>query len=145
MTMIKEFAEAWGENEARLTASLRAKLDKMEYSYLHLVQLVFDKVINPYMEKINKYRFDKHTFNTDEDEITEIDNGEYDGTLIFAIHENGHAPNREEYVFTAVDYGSCSVCDTLMGIEAESDDEEKIRGLKMLCLHLLQNCVRPFK
>ena len=142
--MIEEFAEAWGENEARLTEYLKANIDKMEYSYLRLVQIVFDEVINPYLEKINKYRFDKHTFSTDKDEITEIDNGEYQGTLIFAIHENGYQ-SEERYVFTAVDYGSCSGCDTLMEIESRSDEEDKIRGLKTLCLHLLQQCVRPFK
>lgn len=46
--------------------------------------------------------------------IHEIDDGDYQGTLLYIIAAIGYQPN--DYWFVKVYYGSCSVCDTLQGI-----------------------------
>ena len=48
--------------------------------------------------------------------ITEIDDGDYQGTLIFLIPFKCYQPAEEDYIVTTVYYGSCGGCDTLLGI-----------------------------
>ena len=64
----------------------------------------------------------------------------------------------DEYLITFVDYGSCSGCDTLLGIQmcipdriyCESDDEftslkrRTIEDFMTLCLHLVQHMKKPY-
>lgn len=75
--------------------------------------------------------------------ILEIDDGDYQGTEIFILHKNVYQPYIEDYVYTSTYYGSCSGCDTLMGI-SEYDDglpsESQVKDYMDLCLHLLQKC-----
>ena len=68
--------------------------------------------------------------------ITEIDHGEYQGTLVYVIGATGYQP--DEYVVTKVHYGSCSGCDTLKSICEENDPEVQLDDLLVLCLHLIQ-------
>lgn len=71
--------------------------------------------------------------------IHEIDDGEYQGTLLFVIPADGYHPY--DYWCVKVGYGSCSGCDTLMAIlEGDYGDtiDEKVDSLFTLALHIVQ-------
>lgn len=138
--MIKDFVDAWDCNKDRLEEYF--KTHKMsEYDrYEKLVKILFDEVINPYLSDKGKDIYDT-------EEITVIDNGEYQGTQLFALHIETYQPASYEYVLTYQEYGSCSGCDLLQGIQVYDSslpDEEQVKEHMTLCLHLLQRCQMPF-
>ena len=71
-----------------------------------------------------------------------IDDGDYQGTQIFITPLNTYQPSVEQYVYTNTYYGSCSGCDTLLGIidffSSKEIGESEIKDLMQLALHLLQ-------
>ena len=131
--MIKEFVEAWDKRKDNLREYIATHWQTEYYEYKDLVKLLFDIVINPGI----------HPFATEE--ITEIDHGDYQGTLIYLLHEEGYQPGVEEYVYTSVGYGSCSGCDTLQWIRERGEgipNDKQTEDYMTLFLHLLQNCKR---
>ena len=71
--------------------------------------------------------------------IHQIDDGDFQGTLVFVIAAGGYQP--WEYWYVKVGYGSCSGCDTLEGIRDYSDElptKEKIDAYVTLALHIVQ-------
>ncbi len=79
--------------------------------------------------------------------IHEIDDGDYQGTLLYLIAATGYQP--DEYWFVRVSYGSCSGCDTLQAISgsvATYDDagdklsptDEQLDQYMQLALHIVQ-------
>lgn len=77
--------------------------------------------------------------NLDPERITEIDHGDYQGTLVYIIGEKGYQPS--QYWYIKVAYGSCSACDTLQGISDYSSDpptKKQIKEYLQLALHLVQ-------
>ena len=71
--------------------------------------------------------------------IHQIDDGDYQGTLVFVIAAGGYQP--WEYWYVKVGYGSCSGCDTLEGIRDYSDDpvtKEQVDAYMTLALHIVQ-------
>ena len=80
----------------------------------------------------------KHVLENEYENITEIDNGDYQGTIIFLFHEKTYQPNEDEYIVTTVSYGSCSYCDALQAAQY-SDNEHFVADIMMLALHLVQN------
>ena len=77
---------------------LKDKLDKHPNSYLDLVTL--------FVEVVCSKRLDPKR-------IHEIDDGDYQGCLVYVIAEKGYQPS--SYWYLKVEYGSCSHCDTLQG------------------------------
>ena len=139
--MIKEFVKAWDKNKGNLEEYFRTH-EQGDYSeYRVLVKLLFDIVINPEIEAESIWSYNKKF---DTSRIVEIDDGEYQGTLIFLLHRNMYNPSLEHYVYTSVKYGSCSACDILLGINDYCLDEypceEQINDYMQLSLHLLQQC-----
>lgn len=76
----------------------------------------------------------------DPERIHQIDDGDYQGTLVFVIAAKGYQPS--EYWSVMVSYGSCSGCDTLEGINDSCDDEppteEQVEQYMTLAVHILQ-------
>lgn len=75
----------------------------------------------------------------DVDRIHQIDDGNYQGTLVYLIGEAGYQPCK--YWLVKVDYGSCSGCDTLESIRKYSDDaptDEQVKDYVTLALHIVQ-------
>lgn len=75
----------------------------------------------------------------DPERIHQIDDGDYQGTLVFVIAATGYQPS--DYWYVKVSYGSCSGCDTLEAIRDYSDDkpnEEQVRDYMTLALHVVQ-------
>ena len=80
--------------------------------------------------------------------IHAINDGDYQGTLVFVIGASGYQPST--YWVTKVSYGSCSGCDTFQSIQqgAEYDYElgeyarptpEQAKDYQTLALHIVQN------
>lgn len=75
----------------------------------------------------------------DPQRIHQIDDGDYQGTLIYVIAAQGYQPY--EYWYTNVSYGSCSGCDTLESIRDYCDEKptpQQVVEYMTLALHIVQ-------
>ena len=75
----------------------------------------------------------------DPNRIHAIDDGDYQGTLLYVIGAKGYQPS--DYWCVAVDYGSCSGCDTLEGIRGYRDEAprpDQVKDYMTLALHIVQ-------
>lgn len=73
------------------------------------------------------------------DFITEINNGDYQGTLVYVVGENTYQP--DTYWYCRISYGSCSGCDLLQSIAGYSSNpptKEQIKDYMTLALHIVQ-------
>lgn len=109
-------------------------VDSHPHSYEDIVDAIV-RAINP----------DGDYDGPDPSRIHTIDDGDYQGTIVFVIGAGGYQPHR--YWATTVSYGSCGGCDTLQGIRDEgsySDDgpsESQTKDYQSLALHLVQSLV----
>lgn len=108
--MIKYCLDKWDKNRERLEAAIRADKQLNECDYKHLVKLVVDNILNGAGDEYEIYTWDSGS-------ITVIDNGDYQGTLLYLIPESTYQPSEGEYLMTYVGYGSCSGCDALQSIQ----------------------------
>ena len=106
----------------------------------HQDELEFTETVFNYGDLIVKILtlFNKYGEKFNIEKIREIDDGEYQGTLLYIFHIDEYQPNK--YYSTMIDYGSCSGCDTLENINGfESDlNDSQIKDYKTLCLHIVQ-------
>lgn len=75
----------------------------------------------------------------DPDRIHSIDDGDYQGTLVFIIGAKSYQP--DDYWYVKIAYGSCSGCDTLMSIynySNEAPTKSQIHDYMTLALHVCQ-------
>lgn len=124
--MIKEFVGKWFHNKNKLEEWLG---ENHPSDYLELVR----RVINILQDENSLLA------TPDPSRIHQIDDGDYQGTLMFVIGETGYQPST--YWYVKVDYGSCSGCDTLQGIRGYLDGkptEEQIKDYMTLALHIIQ-------
>lgn len=97
--------------------------------YSRIVESLFDKC---FVDEENNSLFDTS-------KMVQIDNGEYQGILIFVIPYATYQPTVSEHVYTNVYYGSCSGCDTLQNIFHNYDDLNlQVDMLMTLALHIVQ-------
>lgn len=78
-------------------------------------------------------------FNPDPERVHQVDDGEYQGTLVFVIGAKGYQPS--DYWYVKVSYGSCSGCDTLEGIKNYDDappTADQIKDYMTLSLHVVE-------
>lgn len=137
--MIKFCLEQWDKNKERLEDRLDGdrKLNSCDYEYL--VKLVVNYVLN---DEEPRYGEDY-----DSENITVIDDGHYQGTLLFVIPQKTYQPSEYEYLMTYVGYGSCSGCDTLQSIQAWNDEKptkQQLKDYMTLCKDIVTNMIRPF-
>jgi hypothetical protein len=127
--MIPEIIKKWEEKKLLLRHYFE-NTNQSEYDeYIKIVRILVEKVIN---DGECDYLIDK---------ITEVDDGDYQGTKIFLIPRDTYQPGIEDYIITHNYYGSCSGCDTLLGIsgyENGKPNEEQVNEYMTLCLHLVQ-------
>ena len=96
-------------------------------------------MIHDYMENDPAISYEN---TPDPERITEIDHGDYQGTLIYIIGATGYQP--DTYWSTSVSYGSCSGYDTLQAIKFnwEGSDEKQppdaVKKVMDLALHIIQ-------
>ena len=137
--MIKFCRDKWYENKDKLEAAIMADTNLNSCEYDYLVKLVVEYILNPSIE--NSWgQFDS-------DNITVIDNGDYQGTILFMIPRNTYQPSEYDYLLTYVNYGSCSGCDTLLSIQVWDDGlptESQVQDFMTLCKDLVCNIVKPY-
>ena len=122
--MIKEFVERWEKNKAVLRERYRKERpDNYEAIVRNVVELLHDE---------DEYG------SIDPERIHKIDDGDYQGTLVFVIAASGYQPDK--YWYVRVSYGSCSGCDALESIREWEDEisEEETNGYMTLSLHVVQ-------
>lgn len=68
--------------------------------------------------------------------IHEINDGDYQGTLVFVVGARGYQPYK--YWITKVSYGSCSGCDALQDALGYSEESRNDEALYSLALHMMQ-------
>ena len=122
--MIKEFVERWEAGKEGLRERYRKERpDNYEAIVRNVVELLHDE---------DEYN------SIDPKRIHVIDDGDYQGTLVFVIASSGYQPHK--YWYVRVYYGSCSGCDALESIREWEDEisEEETNGYMTLSLHVVQ-------
>lgn len=122
--MIQEFVDRFMANEQAIRAALATKHPS---DYADLVKLVVQSV------RGNDYGA------MDPARIHKIDDGHYQGTLVFVIAGSGYQPS--DYWYVKISYGSCSGCDTLEQIKGYSDvhpTSKPVSDYWTLALHIAQ-------
>jgi hypothetical protein len=133
--MLKIIRSQWDKHKDELRGVLsKTDLDALEYD--GLVRLVFEVVYN------NNLPYEAYYL--DLEHIHKIDDGDYQGTLLFLIPFNTYQPCEFEYLMTCVGYGSCSGCDTLQNIQCDYDGDRKIDEFMVLCKDILTNTIKPY-
>jgi hypothetical protein len=125
--MIKELVVRFSERRHEIAQKLK---EKHPDDYKELVGWVVEALRGD-----DGYDYDS----MDKDRIHEIDDGHYQGTLVYVIGGVGYQPS--QYWYVKVSYGSCSGCDTLEGIrgyEHEKPNDEQIKDYMTLALHIVQ-------
>lgn len=132
--MLAEVIRQWDDNKDALRRHIATNKDRYErINYDDLVRDVVDIVLNGGDAPV---RYDSNA-------MTVIDDGDYQGSMIFAIPEDTYQPSPDEYLFTYVYYGSCSGCDTLQAVQGERYDPMLfVDEFMTLALHLIQNMKR---
>lgn len=136
--MLKIMVEQWDKNKDILKEELKqTNLNDIEYKTL--VEMTFKYVYNKDNDEDNK---------VDINNIHQIDDGNYQGTLLYIIPFDTYQPQEGEYLMTYIGYGSCSCCDALLGIVGwggcETPNESQLKDLMMLCKDILQNTIKPY-
>ena len=139
--MIKEFVNQWDKNKKVLDEYFRTHKQEEYDEYSKIVKLLIQYVLN---EGLND-NWDEIKINPDT--LTEIDFGDYQGTLIYVFAEDTYQPSTNQTFYTSVAYGSYSGgCDTLQVIQEygleELPNEEQIEGYMKLSLDILQSINR---
>lgn len=120
--MIQEFVDAFIPKQESLFTETHPE------EYIEIVRAVIE-AINPDGE----YEL------PDPKRIHQIDDGDYQGTLLFLIAAVGYQPS--DYWYVKVYYGSCSGCDTLQsisGYSGEPPSTQQAKDYQTLALHIVQ-------
>lgn len=129
--MLKYCVDQWEKNKENLREALKQfdfRNEQMDYKVL--MSLVITHILED--------KWDSKNF-------TIIDDGDYQGTLLFIIPEKIYQPTEGDYLMTYVWYGSCSCCDTMQNILYESESNTiKVEDLMNLALHMVQRMIHPF-
>ena len=121
--MIQEIVDRFMANKDAIRAEFA---NKFPSEYVEIVQAVVKHVTSEAYSDLDPQRI--HTIN----------DGSYQGTLVYVIGAKGYQPS--DYWYVKVGYGSCSGCDTLESIRGYSDEisESKLDDLMTLALHIVQ-------
>ena len=126
--MIDKFVKAWEKGKSDLRKQYEQEIPAGYHQIVEDVIRLIDKNTDS-------------SIHPDPERITQIDEGNYKGTKVFVIGETGYQPSQYWYVRTF--YGSCSGCDTVMGLRrkngsGEPPTEEQVEGFMRLALHCVQ-------
>ena len=136
--MLKYCLRKWDANKDNLEKQLRTDTSLNSCDYVDLVKLLVTHVLN---------QGENDGLIWDAENITVVDNGDYQGTQLFLIPLRTYQPSEHEYLMTYVGYGSCSGCDTLQAIQdwgKKTLSENQIKDFMTLCKDLLTNIIKPY-
>lgn len=138
--MLKYCYEKWNKNKDKLENALRNDTKIGHHSYSDLLKITVDHILND----DENYRI---WGNWNTKRITQIDDGDYQGTLLFLIPSNTYQPSEGEYLMTYIGYGSCSGCDVLQAIQPWEDglpSEDTVKDYMALCKDFITNMIKPY-
>lgn len=140
--MTRIMKTCWNENQHLLRAHLAGRRDLNTIEYTELVKTTLNYIYNC-SDQVDLYR------RLDLEHLTEVDDGDYQGTRLFIVPFRGYQPSESDYIITFVNYGSCSGCDTLLNIqewhrEGEAATERQLNDFMVLCKDIVCNAVKPF-
>lgn len=135
--MNKKFIEAWHENKDKMQRYLLLNGKGECITYEEIVKIIIDEIINPYLDSAFNIRDYFNQEQYDSNSITVVDDGDYQGTLIFIIPRNSYQPEVEDYIYTSICYGSCGCCDALQDALLQ-DEETRIKDIMTIALHLIE-------
>lgn len=138
--MLKYVPWQWDHNKDELLEAIREKVHVGHADYGQLMKLTIRHILNG---KNKKPTFEGFEWRWSE-QFIEVDDGEYQGTLIFLIHKETYQPSKHDYLITPVCYGNCSGCDTIQYIRTEPDAEKRNKLYLDLCRDLLVQMKAPF-
>src|ERR1051326_7197 len=104
--MNQEFVNRFMENQDAVAEKFKDK----HPSYTDIVRAVLETIYVSYDAP-------------NPEKIHVIDDGDYQGTLLFVIPEDGYQPH--DYWYVKIGYGSCSGCDTLEAIRSSYDNYDE--------------------
>lgn len=143
--MIKYCRDKWEQNRDKLEYFFRHTNYLGEYSYEDILMFTVKYILDDgeCLDTLCDWDYAK---------IHQIDDGEYQGTLMFLIpRANWYQPAEYDYILTYISYGSCSVCDTLQSIqsdyrfaETEEGKEQVIKDLMTLCRDMVNHMIVPY-
>lgn len=134
--MLKYCLRKWDENKKKLEEELLKDPDLNNCEYKHIVEKVVEIILNTNEENLWSSAG-----------ITEIDDGDYQGTLLFLIPRKTYQPSEYEYLMTYVGYGSCSGCDVLQAIQKYGENqisEDQLKDFMALCKDIVTNMIKPY-
>ena len=123
--MIKRFVDRFVNNKEEIRKCFE---EKHPENYVDIV-----KILLPFLHN------EDDEYPIDDEIVHTIDDGNYQGTLLFVIPEKAYQPHF--YYYVKVFYGSCSGCDTFEGIRGYSDEKptkEQVDDYMVLALHIIQ-------
>jgi hypothetical protein len=126
--VIKEFVDAYMKNKEELIAVFSAAHPS---TYTDIVKSV--------VQILSSCAGQEWDDRPDPERIHVIDDGDYQGTLVYVIAEQGYQPST--YWYVRISYGSCSGCDTLGAIRCYGDGPqsgEQVAQYMTLALHIVQ-------
>lgn len=138
--MIKYCLDKWNKNQTILEEALRADTSLNECDYKYLVKMIVSCILNGDVgDDYHETRWS--------DAVTVVDNGDYQGTLLFLIPQETYQPCAAEYLMSFTEYGSCSGCDVLQGIQGYSHEpptEKQLKEYMGLCRDIVCNMIKPY-
>lgn len=138
--MINICKELWDAKAMREAFSVE-KIKNEDYDLTDLMKLTFETLWN------NGKPLGQPKVNLDR--ITTVDDGGYQGTLLWLIPFDTDQPEEYEYLMTYCYYGSCSGCDTLLSLYRDVElyrksYEELIPDLVELCRDIFFCTIKPY-
>ena len=129
--MIKIMKDRWDTNKDRLQTILTENVEELKHcGYEYLVKTTFGAILCDLIST---------------NAITMIDDGDYQGTLLFLIPFNTYQPSAYEYLMTHVYYGSCSGCDALQSAQMHDDNHFRlVNDIMDICRCLVCNTIKPY-
>lgn len=137
--MLKILKDKWAKNSDLLFKKISEvytdDFNSWGANYSDLVKLTFDVIYN------DGNNWDCDTL--DVDRITEVDDGNYMGTLLFLIPFRTYEPSEGDYLMTYIGYGSCTVCDAFQNALC-LDGNYKHRAIFAIAKDLITNAIKPY-
>lgn len=141
--MLKYSVDKWFENSEKLREVICTDEKLKDCDYLYLVKLVVEHILNAGEKEGQQF---------DSEKITVVDDGHYQGTLLFFIPKKTYQPSAGEYLLTYIEYGSCPVCDALeyasheLCSRVQNDEKAKktADAFMAICKDLVCNLTKPY-
>ena len=132
--MITEFIDKFQEIKPRLLEQF-SKEEPEDYSdiFKQTIKMMFEESEDTYSSNSKTPDFER---------ITIIDDGDYQGTLVFVVASKGYQPS--DYWATQVAYGSCSGCDTFQSYSDYDNPEISAPEMVTMALHMIESMKKIF-